>query len=109
VTSPEPLYVLYRMHDAARQLLYVGRSIDPGGRFRRHRGSQPWWPDVRTITLEHFASLNDLKQAERVAIEQEEPLHNVVHVPGRNTGKIKLPPGYCYDEAGRVQQLEKLK
>jgi len=88
--------VLYRILDADGVLLYVGASTNPGDRIDRHSKTQPWWPDVSTITLEHFASWESLAEAELAAIRTENPKYNLLHSkppvrkPRRNTGEGSL-------------------
>jgi hypothetical protein len=67
---------LYRLFSADSDLLYVGISNAPMTRFESH-SVRPWWPDVAEIRLEHFADRAAALDAERVAIRDERPLHNV--------------------------------
>lgn len=69
--------VVYRMYDADLHLLYVGCSTNLMQRVSGHRSTVPWWPDVDTITVEHFADRSSALAAETVAIRDERPLHNV--------------------------------
>lgn len=72
-------HVLYRMYDAARQLLYVGLTTNIEDRIADHRGAKYWWARVATIELERFASRPAVEKAERAAIKTERPLFNVRH------------------------------
>jgi predicted GIY-YIG superfamily endonuclease len=67
---------LYRMFDENERLLYVGITLDVGQRFTDHRQHKPWWQNVVTMKLEHFATRAELEAAERDAIVAENPLHN---------------------------------
>lgn len=69
---------LYRMLDSFDRLLYVGRTINPAIRLNDHRSNKDWWNDVATITLERFDSLQELIDAELMAIRAEHPIHNIV-------------------------------
>lgn len=81
--------VLYRMFDTNGDLLYVGITMDVESRFRDHRREKQWWPEVRTITLEHFSDRATLKSAEQAAILREQPMFNV-----QNRTPLKPPrPG----------------
>ena len=53
--SDTTLHVLYRFFDASGNLLYVGITCNPSGRFSDHR-TKNWWRDVANITLEHADS-----------------------------------------------------
>lgn len=70
------MHAVYRMFDAQRRLLYVGRTKDPGQRFADHSVKR-WFPLVATITLEWFPSLTAADLAERQAIREESPWYNI--------------------------------
>lgn len=84
-------HVLYRFYSATGQLLYVGITMNPPQRFKAHRDSKDWWPEVAGISIEHYASRTDLANAERRAIQVERPLHNVVHTKKRPLPKPPAP------------------
>lgn len=75
-------HALYRMYGPKGELLYVGITFGVVQRLRGHRGSQPWWPEVATIKLEHFANRQDALVAEAAAIKAERPLYNILLQPG---------------------------
>jgi len=70
-------HVLYRMYDADGALLYIGITCNPSRRFERHYADKPWYADVAHIALEHFPDRPSVLLAERRAIAEERPLHNV--------------------------------
>lgn len=72
-------HALYRFFDASDVLLYVGITVDLGARFKKHGGDKPWWGNVDRIGIDHFATRKEALDAERKAIKEERPLHNVVH------------------------------
>ena len=72
-------HALYRLFDETGQLLYVGISVDPGKRFAQHRSDKAWWSDVRTMNVQPMPNRRAALDAEREAIKNERPLHNVVH------------------------------
>lgn len=71
--------VLYRFYGSNDVLLYVGVTAQPNERWGEHVRKKPWWPKVRRQTGEWFASREAAEDAERKAIETEEPLYNVVY------------------------------
>ena len=71
--------VLYRFYGARDVLLYVGVTGNPGQRWTDHLKTKPWWSKVRRQTAEWFESREAAEEAERRAIETEQPLYNVVH------------------------------
>lgn len=73
------VHVLYRFYSATGQLLYVGITMNPPARWKKHRESKDWWGEVVGITLETYSTRDELEAAERRAIRVERPLHNIVH------------------------------
>lgn len=74
----EPTW-LYRFLDSDGRLLYVGITRNLQRRRARHAADKAWWPDVATTVVEWHASRYAALKAERVAIQTELPIHNVVH------------------------------
>lgn len=93
------LHVLYRMFDAAGQLLYVGLTNNPKGRFGNHRDTKDWWDQVSTIKVESFSSREELIAAERTAIGAEKPLHNRIH----NRDRIALDEDIAFFDEEEIQ------
>ena len=69
--------VLYRCFDKSGALLYIGVTINHNKRFSQHEQKQPWWRDVDKITLVPYPERHLAMDAERAAIDAENPLHNV--------------------------------
>ena len=70
---------LYRHFNAAGELLYVGISLHAVIRLTAHERGANWYREIATITVEHLPSRADALAAERRAIQEERPLHNIVH------------------------------
>lgn len=71
---------LYRHYDAEDNLLYVGISLWPTQRLRRHQKAAAKWAQYAvTMTTEWFESREKALDAEATAIQTERPLHNIVH------------------------------
>lgn len=70
--------VVYRAYDADGRLLYVGSSVDVGGRLRHHVDHAPWWPSLSCVTTESFDTPDMAREAELGAIAAEHPRWNVV-------------------------------
>lgn len=68
---------LYRLYNAAGELLYVGITWNVANRMNTHRGLQPWWPEVADVQLETHPNRAAVLAAERVAIERERPRYNI--------------------------------
>lgn len=71
-------HALYRFLDTGGHLLYVGITLNPAARFRRHQ-RRNWWTDVATITIETYPDRASVLAAEALAIGSERPTHNVQH------------------------------
>jgi len=82
---------LYRMFDYSGALLYVGVSSNPGRRFARHAADKDWWREIASITTEHFDTRDDVLRAERRAIINEHPRHNIVHNRAAQTTPTPTP------------------
>jgi len=67
---------LYRHYDRSGVLLYVGIAIKAASRTNEHRRRSHWFYQIETIRLEHFETSADALAAEKVAIDNEKPLHN---------------------------------
>ncbi len=67
---------LYRFYAEDGKLLYVGQTANPGSRLAQHSAKKSWWRAVAKITLEHYTTSLLVKEAERRAIEREQPYYN---------------------------------
>jgi GIY-YIG catalytic domain len=83
ILSPEWPCTLYRHFDLGGKLLYVGIAIDALGRLAAHKSGSGWYPEIATITLQHFQTRIEAMEAERRAILTENPLYNTAM-----TGKV---------------------
>lgn len=70
---------LYRHFDSAGRLLYVGVSTSVMRRTQEHARQAVWSGDIAEIKAEWFDSAEAAGEAERRAIREESPLHNIVH------------------------------
>jgi hypothetical protein len=67
---------LYRFKDGGGALLYVGVTWSPKERWKRHRKTKSWWPEVATVDIECHDSEDVAHAAEYVAITTEGPRYN---------------------------------
>lgn len=70
---------LYRLWDAEDGLLYVGVAARPEFRWTQHADEKEWWPQVRRYDVEWHPDREAALLAEKTAILEEEPLHNITH------------------------------
>ena len=72
---------LYRIWGDADLLLYIGISDDFGARWKQHAKEQPWWPEMRRLTVDAwYESRDQAEAAEEAAIKAEGPKYNKRHV-----------------------------
>lgn len=69
---------LYRHFDKGGSLLYVGISLSAVERLNGHANSK-WASEIARVEIERFPTRGDALNAERNAIRDERPIHNVVH------------------------------
>lgn len=68
---------LYRHFDLDGALLYVGIAVCVHARTKAHRARSPWFPLVARIEVAEFATRAAAMEAERRAIKDECPRHNI--------------------------------
>lgn len=83
----ERLHALYRFFDASGDLLYIGITLNPAGRWKQHREDKPWWEEVADITIETYPDRPSVLEAERKAIITERPRYNKTHNTDRPVGR----------------------
>ena len=95
---------LYRHFNSEGQLLYVGISLSAVARLSQHKNSDGscWYDDVASMTIENHSDRYELEQAEKQAIKDEKPLHNVMHNNAKNKRKPTLPKT---DEGKQILQF----
>ena len=72
---------LYRHFDSQGRLLYVGIALCASKRASEHKHRSPWFRSVSNITVEWFPTRRAALAAEKAAIAQESPMHNVSGLP----------------------------
>ena len=80
---------LYRIRGEEGVLIYIGIT-EPGVPFRwnGHQAVQPWWDEVRTLTVEWYGTRAEAEAAEQAAILAEQPKYNVTYLrPLRGRGR----------------------
>ncbi len=80
-------HTLYRHFDRDGRLLYVGISLCSLTRLVDHKSSA-WFGDIATVTFERRNGRKDALRAERAAIRQENPVHNIAHSNAKRQGLV---------------------
>jgi predicted DNA-binding transcriptional regulator AlpA len=70
---------LYRHFDSDGKLLYVGISLSFIARLSEHAVRSGWFWKIARVEVTGYATEADALVAERIAIHQERPLHNIRH------------------------------
>lgn len=90
---------VYRLHNASRELLYVGITANLDQRFADHRSDKPWWPEVKWASVEWFEDRPTAAQAEAEQLAAENPPYN-------RAGTIHMDKRSLRDEVnGEVREL----
>ena len=78
MTTKQQSATLYRHYNSAGQLLYVGQTMTMFARMLIHAHGRDthWVREVATITLVHYNSRAEARDAEWLAVNEEKPLYN---------------------------------
>src|SRR6201999_4306452 len=74
---------------------YIGISWNPAMRWNQHQLVQPWWDELRTLTVEWYGSRPEAEAAEEAAILAELPKYNVTYLKTARPGRPKKLPRPC--------------
>lgn len=100
---------LYRFHDEAGRLLYVGIAYEPRKRLRDHKTHAAWFEQAASFSIEWFGSRGSAAAAETDAIRTEWPLWNVINSPDpssvRQLRPIQSRNVDSFDSEVRLQKL----
>ncbi|MEU2453951.1 hypothetical protein ABZ605_28210 [Streptomyces sp. NPDC012765] len=75
---------VYRLWNADGELLYIGISHNPPGRYVQHERDKPWWPAVHRRQESWYDTRQEAEAAERAAIGSELPAYNATDGNGAN-------------------------
>ena len=73
---------LYRIRGEENVLLYIGITNSVPLRWNGHMRAQPWWDELRSLTVEWYDSREQAEAAEEAAIRAERPKYNKRHNDG---------------------------
>lgn len=83
---------LYRYFDKDGNLLYVGISINAMLRLSQHRCTSSWYQEADKVKIEKFERRSDAIKAERKAIRDESPAHNIRHQKNAQEDELETIP-----------------
>lgn len=75
----ESITHLYRHFDSSGRLLYVGISLSPIERLRKHSETSHWTRSIAKVEIEDYPTRAEALAAEKTVIQAELPLHNIHH------------------------------
>lgn len=78
---------LYRHFDKEGTLLYVGVSLRALNRLSQHRDHSAWFSSIVRVEMEHYPSREEACEAERIAIADENPKHNIIRATPKSRKK----------------------
>jgi hypothetical protein len=91
---------LYRICGEADLLLYIGITKSVPIRWNGHSIKQPWWNELRSLTVEFYDSREEAEAAEEAAIRTERPKYNKRH----NDGRAERPAKAACQTVARIEQ-----
>lgn len=80
---------VYRLSNAAGQLVYVGIGRNPMMRWASHADQHEWWPEVAGFEVTWYSSREEAAAEERRALREDGPLNNLHGTPGRGQFLVK--------------------
>lgn len=83
-------HLVYRFYDADLKPLYIGITHGGMERWDQHRKRSEWWPLAEYVAVSFYESHDAVKIAEKVAIRQEQPRFNKVHMRGPANASLHL-------------------
>lgn len=93
--APERTAV-YRIRGEGGELLYIGMTRSLRTRWNGHADNQPWWDELRSMTVDWYPSREEADDAERAAIEAEKPKYNKKYLAPRRERQPSTPRGRVY-------------
>jgi predicted GIY-YIG superfamily endonuclease len=80
MTGDRERTALYRIRGESDALLYIGITNSVPFRWNGHQAVQPWWDELRSLTVEWHETRDEAEAAEKAAILAEQPKYNVTYL-----------------------------
>ena len=71
---------VYYIRGGAGELLYIGMTNHVAIRWNGHQQVQPWWDELRSLTVDWYDSREEAAAAEKTAIKAEWPKYNKTYL-----------------------------
>jgi len=97
------LHQLYRHFDSEDNLLYIGISINAVNRLSGHQKISSWYKNIAQMKIENYPTRQELEESEIKAIQDENPLHNIIRYNGEQ-GKFE-GDGYTIEEQAQLEKI----
>jgi predicted GIY-YIG superfamily endonuclease len=91
MTDDRERVALYRIRGEDDELIYIGITNSISVRWNGHQAVQPWWDEVRSLTVEWYDTRVEAERAEKAAILAEQPKYNVTYLKPGNWRDRKRP------------------
>lgn len=91
MSEPKERTALYRIRGEAAVLLYIGITNSPAIRWNAHQQAQPWWDELRSLTVEWHETRDEAEAAEKAAILAEQPKYNVTYLKPSGVSRERKP------------------
>lgn len=91
MTDDRERTALYRIRGEDDVLIYIGITNGIPVRWNGHQAVQPWWDEVRSLTVEWYDTRGEAEAAEKAAILAEQPKYNVTYLKPGNWRDRKRP------------------
>ena len=98
---------LYRHFDEDGVLLYIGISLSSMHRLSQHQNASAWYGDIANMTIEKFDSREEVLIAEKNAIIEEKPKHNIKHNMQKPISKNDIERELRYENS-RIELLQNI-
>lgn len=89
---------VYRIFNAADEVIYLGMSYTPEVRVRLHH-HKDWGSEIARWDADWHPNREAAKQAEERLIKELWPRYNVVHTPEHRMRSVLHMPAYVHDRA----------
>jgi predicted GIY-YIG superfamily endonuclease len=99
-------YYIYLLFNSDNELLYVGKTVHPHGRFTWHKNSQLWSNEVEKIKYAKCLSKTDMNIYETYYINKLKPRYNKALVVGEEPS-FTLPELNFSEASTKISHKEK--